>query len=889
MALECVREDIRSYLATLVEKARLFGLAVYIDPHQDVWSRFSGGDGAPGWTFEKVGLDVRAFQETGAALVHQTYAGDKSAFPRMCWPTNLHKLACATMFTLFWAGNAFAPNFEIDGQSAQDYLQGHYTRAMVKVAEAVFHLPNVLGFGTMNEPLPGYIGIRALDKLSGPLKNDLMPTPFEGMALGSGFEVKVGRYAIDSLKCLALGMPLSTELTNSGKRSAWLPGRECVWRQHGVWDVNSLTGLPRLLEPNYFAKKDFGLDFYVPFTKAFARDIRTAGHADWLIFVEMPPADLGLCPFPIFDTEHLGGGVVHAPHWYDQLTLFLGKFVKWASFDVQKGSPHFGAGSVSRLRSRQLRELLHQAGTHVGGAPTMIGEVGIPFDMHEREAYGGLVNNCVVCYAADHTPEWGDGWNREDLSLYSETAAREVPLESDPHGVHLGGRALAAFVRPYVQAVAGTLVGTPVYDAATRTYELVFRHDPTITEPTLVYVPTAVQYRDGYEVYISDGEYDLEMQPAKAGGFVTVRYKHDPRKQIHTLTVAPKGGLGKGRAPTGIFAGMAGALFSGAAKPVPYSAPRSSPPPPFRGSPWNPRKAIRNPTSQTAPEGDSRCTLVHARIRTPRGTRSEHEEWGPSEALVLPEVGGRGAVTGSGGAVSGMGSGGAVSGMGSGGAVSGMGSGGAVTGNACDCHSGGAVTGNAWGIVPASGGAEPGAVSGAELLLTDGPPSGQLRRLESSSEMQEDSSHPGQPGEPSNPAEAHAGSRAYESGQSHAPADDPHNSGETYATRALNLLLQRNSTVPVLDSAVLMAANQTDPPAAVPEQAAGLLRVQAATGPYAGPYRRRPSSRVPPTPPVSPLAARGALARPKNSWDDHPPTVPRTPPPRSPVRGRTYF
>jgi len=708
----------------------------------------------------------------------------------------------------------------------------------------------------------GYIGIRALDKLSGPLKNDLMPTPFEGMALGSGFEVKVGRYAIDSLKCLALGMPLSTELTNSGKRSAWLPGRECVWRQHGVWDVNSLTGLPRLLEPNYFAKKDFGLDFYVPFTKAFARDIRTAGHADWLIFVEMPPADLGLCPFPIFDTEHLGGGVVHAPHWYDQLTLFLGKFVKWASFDVQKGSPHFGAGSVSRLRSRQLRELLHQAGTHVGGAPTMIGEVGIPFDMHEREAYGGLVNNCVVptmvnceaalcatidaleashlsyalwCYAADHTPEWGDGWNREDLSLYSETAAREVPLESDPHGVHLGGRALAAFVRPYVQAVAGTLVGTPVYDAATRTYELVFRHDPTITEPTLVYVPTAVQYRDGYEVYISDGEYDLEMQPAKAGGFVTVRYKHDPRKQIHTLTVAPKGGLGKGRAPTGIFAGLVAAFTKAFSKATSYR------------SEWQTleKLALENKIAREKRKGG----VGRRGVADGSGYIAEKAAAGGSDRATERLV---------------------VDGSESESFAE-------KASNTPDGSSGVFVSPFKTRL------------STADLLLTDGPPSGQLRRLESSSEMQEDSSHPGQPGEPSNPAEAHAGSRAYESGQSHAPADDPHNSGETYATRALNLLLQRNSTVPVLDSAVLMAANQTDPPAAVPEQAAGLLRVQAATGPYAGPYRRRPSSRVPPTPPVSPLAARGALARPKNSWDDHPPTVPRTPPPRSPVRGRTYF
>jgi hypothetical protein len=77
--------------------------------------------------------------------------------------------------------------------------------------------------------------------------------------------------------------------------------------------------------------------------------VRAAGRADWLLFVELPPADLGLCAFPTIDVRALGGGVVHAPHWYDQLTLFLGRFVPFAAIDVQSGAPHFGAASVSRI------------------------------------------------------------------------------------------------------------------------------------------------------------------------------------------------------------------------------------------------------------------------------------------------------------------------------------------------------------------------------------------------------------------------------------------------------------------------------------------------------------------------------------------------------------
>ncbi|MCJ7706898.1 MAG: glycoside hydrolase family 5 protein [Anaerolineales bacterium] len=94
------------YVYGIIRKAEEHGIRLFIDPHQDVWSRFSGGDGAPGWTFEKVGLDITKFAETGAAIVHQTH-GDP--FPRMVWPTNGAKLAAATMFTLFFGGSDFAP------------------------------------------------------------------------------------------------------------------------------------------------------------------------------------------------------------------------------------------------------------------------------------------------------------------------------------------------------------------------------------------------------------------------------------------------------------------------------------------------------------------------------------------------------------------------------------------------------------------------------------------------------------------------------------------------------------------------------------------------------------------------------------------------------------
>jgi len=557
------REFLR-YLTEVVRKAEEYGMAVYVDPHQDVWSRFSGGDGAPAWTFEKVGLDVRRFAPTAAALVHQTYP-EPAKFPRMTWPTNLHKLACATMFSVFWAGDRVAPQLRIDGEPAQGYLQRHYTAAMAKVAWALRAAPNVLGFGTMNEPLPGFVGLHHLGRLSGPLKNGLMPTPFEGMALASGHPMRVARHSITSLGSLAFGIPTGHELANPEGASAWLPGRECVWKAHGVWGEDK-HGRPKLLKPDYFKKIDFGAECFRPFAERYGQALREAAPGrDWMLFVELPPADLKLGTFPKLDVAALGGHVVHAPHWYDQLTLFFGRYTPWIGLDVAHGGFALGKRGVAKLHAKQLSEARTMSRERVGNSPVLIGEVGVPFDLDGRATYGGgddplkgstdrasqalsatvnalEANNLsytLWCYVVDHTPEWGDRWNREDLSLYSRTAVPELSVTADPAGVHLGGRALRAFARPYCQALAGDVVVPPRFNDKKRVYTLTFRHDPDVKAPTLIFVPAAVQYPEGFAVTVSDGAYTLAQATAQEGGFAMVEYVHSKEHATHVVRIEP--------------------------------------------------------------------------------------------------------------------------------------------------------------------------------------------------------------------------------------------------------------------------------------------------------------------------------------------------------------
>ena len=116
---------------------------------KDVWSRWTGGSGAPAWTLEAAGFDLTTIEAAGAALTHQHY-GDP--LPKMIWGTNNWRIATATMFSLFFAGNDYAPRTKVGGVPIQDYLQDHFIAMASKVAETLKDERNVVGFDTLNEP-----------------------------------------------------------------------------------------------------------------------------------------------------------------------------------------------------------------------------------------------------------------------------------------------------------------------------------------------------------------------------------------------------------------------------------------------------------------------------------------------------------------------------------------------------------------------------------------------------------------------------------------------------------------------------------------------------------------------------------------------------------------
>lgn len=530
----CYDVEYLDYLEAVVRKAGEHGLLVLIDPHQDVWSRFCGGDGAPGWTLEAAGFELANLHATGAAFLHAVH-GDPP--PHLIWPTNSTKLAAATMFTLFFAGDLFAPRTRIDGESAQDFLQRHYVDAMLQVARRLRGLAHVLGYDTMNEPWRGYIGWQDLKKpFATPFLGEV-PSPFQSMLLGSGIAQDVGVYTMSLLGPICL----RRRRVNRESIRAWMPGRECVWRENGVWDIED-SGQPILLRPRHFAPRsarplDFTDDFYRPFARRFAAGIRQAD-PEAMIFLEAEP----LTPPPRW-TARDGSDVVFAPHWYDGLVMFLKDYRSWIAVDGFSNRLLLGRRRIRRAFADRIRSFQELARERMGPAPVVVGEFGIPFDLRGGEAFRtgnfslqaqaldrsfcAMEDSLAHCALWNYTPDndnaHGDQWNGEDFSIFSRSQ------QQDPGDLDSGGRALEAVVRPYPQTVSGRILRMS-YDRERRIFQLEFRHDPAVDAPSEVFLPRPT-YLPPSRVEVSDGAFEVDV------GTQVLRYRHSAQEPVHIITL----------------------------------------------------------------------------------------------------------------------------------------------------------------------------------------------------------------------------------------------------------------------------------------------------------------------------------------------------------------
>jgi 1-acyl-sn-glycerol-3-phosphate acyltransferase len=243
--------------------------------------------------------------------------------------------------------------------------------------------------------------------------------------------------------------------------------------------------------------------------------------------------------------------VVYAPHWYDGFVLYLKQYFSFLGYDSLAGKLVIGPGRIRTSYAKQLATYKQQASQFLSGAPVLIGEFGIPFDLQRKKAYrsgnfskqikamdrslraleDALLSGTLWNYNADNTNVHGDQWNGEDFSIFSRDQ------QTDPQDIHSGGRALPAVVRPYARAVAGEPLRM-TFDPDRKVFTFMFRHDATVTAPTELFLPN-YQYPHGYAVEVSDGSVEIDREQQ------VLRYHHTTTCDIHTIRLTGEGKKGE--------------------------------------------------------------------------------------------------------------------------------------------------------------------------------------------------------------------------------------------------------------------------------------------------------------------------------------------------------
>ncbi|OQD91280.1 hypothetical protein PENSOL_c056G03679 [Penicillium solitum] len=435
--------------------AKQYNFYIFMDPHQDVWSRLSGGSGAPTWTLYAAGLNPKSFKNTQAALVHNTW-DNPAEFPKMLWCRD------------------FAPKAIIDGMNIQDYLQSHFIAACEYLAQRIHNAGDlegdaVIGWESINEPHKGLIGTQDISSIPSEqhLQLGTSPTAFQAMLIGSGQQCEVKTWSFGKFGPYQSG----TETIDPKGEQAWLsaehddyrygwhrdPGwklGECLWAQHGVWD--SSKSRPTLLQKEYFSRNPqtgeildyerFTNTYFLKHYRAYKDAIRNVCGAT-IMFCQPPVMEL---PPTLKGTADDDPNMVHAAHFYDGLTLLTKHWNRLYNLDIiglLRGkylAPAFaikiGEKSIRKSLRRQLKFLRDGSLQHMGDHPLLFSEIGIPYDMDDKYAYktgdcrsqikamdanhfaleGSKANGFALwVYVAENDHKWGDQWNGEDLSIYS--------------------------------------------------------------------------------------------------------------------------------------------------------------------------------------------------------------------------------------------------------------------------------------------------------------------------------------------------------------------------------------------------------------------------------------------------------------------------------------
>ena len=319
------------------------------------------------------------------------------------------------------------------------------------------------------------------------LKKGTVPAPLQSFKLGMGLSQTLDNYLFGPFGSIYSGTvtvdpkgvriwadpctePNGVHPKWGWKRSSeWTLGT-CVWALHGVWDIDTSS----LLQPHYFryhpnsissssadpVPVHFLNEFLLPHLTDYVTRIR-ATHPNAIAFLQAPVFAIP----PKIPESLLKGRACHSTHYYDGLTLVTRHWhlINADAVGIIRGkysSPIFAAKFGERSIRESLQSqlgILKSDGVQLGADapeprryPTIIGEIGTPIDMDDKKAYDrtrkgygdysvqeraldaslnaadgpNVLNYTIWTYCPDNSHMWGDGWNNEDLSLWSEDDVR---------------------------------------------------------------------------------------------------------------------------------------------------------------------------------------------------------------------------------------------------------------------------------------------------------------------------------------------------------------------------------------------------------------------------------------------------------------------------------
>ncbi|MDR0463545.1 MAG: cellulase family glycosylhydrolase [Treponema sp.] len=512
-----------AYLRKILLAAGKEGISVFIDPHQDVWSRWTGGDGAPAWTMEKLGMDLNLTDSTGAAVTRQRYVqynGGKP-FPKMLWPCNYNRYAAATMFTLFFAGSVYAPDLFMEGENVQNWLQNKYIAAFRHVQRRLKNCAAIKGWGVMNEPHDGFIGLKNLDSAeryvipAGP-----RPSPWQAIMAASGYPVKVPVYKM-------LGKNISRyEIFNQEGVSLFKDGYSCPWKQAGVWKDDEK---PVLLKNGYFSmfkgrSPVFADDFLKPFSIKYITAMKEADEKNFFFIEGLPDCSKAQSHQAWSSGDPLN--VINAFHWYNGFSLITKSFRPWFNINTHTAKPILGQKNIVKHFTESLAKGIGWTKEKMSDMPCLLGEFGLAFDINNRGGFkkgnyslhekalsmyydavdANMLHATIWNYSAGNTNKYGDGWNDEDLSIFSEGKER----------------ALSGWKRPYPMASSG-IPAFFSWNRKRKKFTFCFNADKNIKAPSIIFLPG--------EIFGSSPKIKIRAAGSETPGEESMRYEYNYEEQ----------------------------------------------------------------------------------------------------------------------------------------------------------------------------------------------------------------------------------------------------------------------------------------------------------------------------------------------------------------------